>query len=254
VYWYTVANFGLPFLLQNTPWSLGAGILLGNLSDALVRAVFIYRVYVLSDRKKALWITPTALLLIVLATGLAICIRASLIAKVPDADYTLVIWFFYINFVASVITDFFIAITLCWQLYKSRLGLPKTDSLVNSLITYTIGTGLLTSVASVACVAAYAASPGTYIFWVFYFPLSKLYINALLASLNTRDSLRRKLEVTAQTVTDTGSFRVARPTDTGLDSAVHHTGTIWISSIGNATSRPSSEKPVDLSRMDIHPV
>jgi len=55
---------------------------------------------------------------------------------------------------------------------------------------YTVQTGLLTSVASLGCVIAYAISPNTYIFLAIYFPLSKLYINALLATLNARDTVR----------------------------------------------------------------
>ncbi|KAF8874133.1 hypothetical protein BD779DRAFT_263113 [Infundibulicybe gibba] len=62
-------------------------------------------------------------------------------------------WIITTSFVASVVLDTFIAISMCHQLWRSRMmGLKRTRRLVDKLMRWTIQTGALTSVVSVAVV------------------------------------------------------------------------------------------------------
>ncbi|KZS91159.1 hypothetical protein SISNIDRAFT_414524, partial [Sistotremastrum niveocremeum HHB9708] len=99
-------------------------------------------------------------------------------------------WLLYLGFAMAVTGDFYIACSLCILLYRSRSGLKSTNSLVNTLIGYSVNTGLITSVTSTVCLFTYVAMPTNFVFLATYFPLSKLYVNAMLATLNCRDYLR----------------------------------------------------------------
>jgi len=79
------------------------------------------------------------------------------------------------------------------MLAKSRTGFRRTDSLVNILLVYTINTGLLTGIVAMLCFILYAVMPDTYIFMAIFLNLSKLYLNALLATLNARSNLRDQM-------------------------------------------------------------
>ncbi|KLO19735.1 hypothetical protein SCHPADRAFT_57700 [Schizopora paradoxa] len=57
---------------------------------------------------------------------------------------------------------------------------------------YTIQTGLFATLWSVGSLVTFAVKPDTELSLIFYLPLSKIYVNALLASLNARESLREK--------------------------------------------------------------
>jgi hypothetical protein len=63
---------------------------------------------------------------------------------------------------------------------------------LQNLVLYTINTGVLTSAFTIADFASYAASPHTLVFAAFDVNLSKLYINAFLASLNARRGIKRR--------------------------------------------------------------
>ncbi|PIL29372.1 hypothetical protein GSI_09423 [Ganoderma sinense ZZ0214-1] len=89
----------------------------------------------------------------------------------------------YVGLGLLVVTDIYNALVLCYFLYKARTGFnTRTDSVINVLLLYTVNTGLITSVFALACFITYAAMPTNYVFLTLYFPLSKLYFNALLAS------------------------------------------------------------------------
>ncbi|KAF8429860.1 hypothetical protein L210DRAFT_3418640 [Boletus edulis BED1] len=80
---------------------------------------------------------------------------------------------FYASFVTTFSGDLYLAVVLCYYLFKSRTGFRRTDSLLNTLITYIITTGLLTSVDAILGTILYAVMPTNYIFMAFYFNLAK---------------------------------------------------------------------------------
>jgi len=99
----------------------------------------------------------------------------------------------YLGFGSAVVADATIASALCIVLAKSRTGFRRTDSLVNILLVYTINTGLLTGIVAVLCFILYAVMLDTYIF-------IKLYLNALLATLNARSNLRDQMNGAISTI------------------------------------------------------
>jgi len=101
---------------------------------------------------------------------------------------------FYLDFAAIFVADTLVALSLCYFLRNSRTGIKKTDSLISVLIMYTINTGVLTCVDAIVGLVLFAAMPGNLVYVAFYLQLSKLYLNAYLATLNARDSLRGRTD------------------------------------------------------------
>jgi len=81
----------------------------------------------------------------------------------------------------SVVGDALIAGSMCWALYRKKTGFARTDSMIMTLMAYTLQSGLLT---------CFIVSPSSMISVAVYLPLSKCYINSVLALLNSRDYIR----------------------------------------------------------------
>jgi len=165
-----------------------AQLLVTSVSDFIVRFLFGWRVWRLSGGNKPLAFIIGATSLAVLGMAIAFYIRSMKLQTFLDLqDFS---YLLYLALGGIVVSDAVIAVSLCFLLAKSRNGIKSTDSLVHTLMMYSVNTGLLTSVCAVACFISYAVMPNNFVFMSFYFSLSKLYFNALLATLNARNSLR----------------------------------------------------------------
>ncbi|EKM56794.1 uncharacterized protein PHACADRAFT_194380 [Phanerochaete carnosa HHB-10118-sp] len=162
------------------------------ISEALPFSWFVYRIWVLSHRNH--WITYPMTVLCVFLFGLTLATGIKTyqtktyfqlvqvhLQWLPETDLSLV-----------VVADGLIAAILCYLLATSRMRVMnrRTESYLNILILYTINTGLLTSMLSMACLITFVTMPDNFIFWSLYFPMVNLYANSLLASFNLRDSLK----------------------------------------------------------------
>ncbi|KAH8984342.1 hypothetical protein EDB92DRAFT_1493915 [Lactarius akahatsu] len=81
---------------------------------------------------------------------------------------------------------------MCWFLYHKRTGFARTDSVIMTLMTYTVHSGLLTSVLTCAVLISFSIAPSTMYSDMFFWPMSKFYANSLLAMLNSRDYVRER--------------------------------------------------------------
>ncbi|KAF8875697.1 hypothetical protein BD779DRAFT_206447 [Infundibulicybe gibba] len=125
--------------------------------------------------------------LLTCATGIALASREFITQTF--ASFSSISYLLYMSFGSGVVADAIIATVLCCTLKKNRTGFRGTDTIVNTLVLYTINTTLLTTLCGFACLVTYAIWPQEFIFIGVYFVFSKLYFNSLLATLNSRESL-----------------------------------------------------------------
>jgi len=85
--------------------------------------------------------------------------------------------------------------------------------MLDALLKYTINTGLIATIWTVFVLIATVIEPNLFVRveLVFYLPLSKVYVNAFLGSLNVRDSLRGRSKVAAFTPQLSPSTIVFKP-------------------------------------------
>jgi len=126
-----------------------------------------------------------------------------------------------------------IAASMCWYLYHKRTGFTRTDSIISTWMTYSINSGLLTSILGAAVAISNVASPSSSlsslaVLWV----LSKCYVNSLLAMLNSRDYVRdRSTTDNQENAYHLSSIRIAPQSEVhgtksgqpGVSVSVHHT-------------------------------
>ncbi|KDR84512.1 hypothetical protein GALMADRAFT_220238 [Galerina marginata CBS 339.88] len=82
--------------------------------------------------------------------------------------------------------------------------------MVTTLMAFSINTG---NFCAIACLVTYALWPQRFIFMGLYFALSKLHINALLASLNARSTLLSHSYGMSTVSTSTPVTLTTNPTD-----------------------------------------
>ncbi|TDL20344.1 hypothetical protein BD410DRAFT_380052 [Rickenella mellea] len=193
-YYYMVDNYLNPLALISPTWSFKSEIILTHTSDFIVRSIFAWRIWILSGRNWKLLLSVMTLAMIDLVGGLGFGIKSYFYETF--ADFHKIAWVIYATLGINVVADLWTATSLCYLLNRSRSGIKRTDSMISKLMVYCINTGLLTSVFSIGCFVSYATMPTNFVFVAFYAQLPKLYLNALLATLNARGALRERVNHT----------------------------------------------------------
>ncbi|TFK27562.1 hypothetical protein FA15DRAFT_754145 [Coprinopsis marcescibilis] len=191
IYHYAILHFGQPLVLMRaeTTWSIILQLTAGAVVGFIVKCYFAFRVWRFSSRN--IFITGIVALGTFGQLGLAIAFTIECF-KLPNvfAVHQLQI-LGTVSLATGVATDIITAAALCYFVSSLRTGLKSSDSLVNSLCSYAINTGVLTSTVSVATLVLYNAMPDNNLYFVStYFILSKLYAISFMATLNTRRQIR----------------------------------------------------------------
>ncbi|KAH8995518.1 hypothetical protein EDB86DRAFT_1095443 [Lactarius hatsudake] len=117
---------------------------------------------------------------------------------------------------SAVAADILIAISMCWFLYHKRTGFGRTDSMIMTLMTYSIQSCLLTSVLACAMLISFSMAPSAKYSDIFFWPMGKFYANSLLAMLNSRDYVRSRSESTdnkSDNAFDLSSIRIKQQSE-----------------------------------------
>ncbi|KZT08285.1 uncharacterized protein LAESUDRAFT_724306 [Laetiporus sulphureus 93-53] len=96
-------------------------------------------------------------------------------------------------------TDICIATSMCLVLREATTGFRATQAIVAKLISYAINRGIVLTVLQILQLGL-TASTDTEVDQIFYFPLSTVYVNSVLAVLNARGHLREKKNGSAQRI------------------------------------------------------
>ncbi|KAI0791717.1 hypothetical protein C8Q75DRAFT_890403 [Abortiporus biennis] len=188
IYRYAITDYANPAALPIINWSSTAYILTGGVIDFCVRSVFIYRVWLLS-RMPIISIIMMVLNFVILASCSVISAKYVQIGNFFELGR--IKWLFTFIFTLIAFLDTLIAIVLSFWLWRKKSGgvFQQTDSQIDTLMTYAIHTGALTSLFSIAVLTTYLKMPNNLIFVGIYVIVPKLYHNALLASLNGRRTI-----------------------------------------------------------------
>ncbi|KAF4596907.1 hypothetical protein EYR38_008298 [Pleurotus pulmonarius] len=86
--------------------------------------------------------------------------------------------------------DILISISLVYYLSKWRSEIRRTENIIDGIIVYVVGVGVVTSAFSALVFITWLALPHQFLFMLFFSIL--IYVNSLLVTLNARASLRNK--------------------------------------------------------------
>ncbi|KAJ7504101.1 hypothetical protein B0H11DRAFT_1980863 [Mycena galericulata] len=151
-----------------------------------VQGFYMWRLWILSN-KKLILVVPLAIL-IVTHLGLEMAVMA-LTFKWPEfAEFHRITGYFTGAVGVAAATDITIAAAMFVLLKRSKTGVKSTEQLLNRIVTYTISTGLLTSVVDIVILVSFVALPNELVYLCFFDFVPNLYSNSLLAMLNSRSS------------------------------------------------------------------
>jgi len=189
IYYITITLAGRTKVGPNS-YPLTTGIVLETLITGLVQGFFSFRIYRLSG-KPYISIICWTLSLLRLGGGLALAAESYM--NVPKQSNAFVLtdsygWLITLALSVGAFVDVLIALSLCY--YIKRLA-PTTPSqsagtLIDRVVTWTIQTGIITSMASVAVIITFQTIRKTEIWFSIYTILAKLYSNSFFVSLNVR--------------------------------------------------------------------
>ncbi|TFK41611.1 hypothetical protein BDQ12DRAFT_390902 [Crucibulum laeve] len=169
-------------------WSLNVELALSMAISAISETFLAVRVWKFSDHKHMLTLGLLLLALLHFVSGEVSAVQFLLLkrfakfnsAKVPSI----------LRLSSAALCDTGIAMSSCYFLRKRRTGFRRTDRMIDHMIIFSINSGLLTSVASIACLITYLVVPRTWVYLALCFLITRLYANTFLCSLNSRQILR----------------------------------------------------------------
>ncbi|EPQ54073.1 hypothetical protein GLOTRDRAFT_139474 [Gloeophyllum trabeum ATCC 11539] len=231
MYHYLITNYANPLALQNGTWSLYTSV---GLNQSLSKgghsshragivvfdnhpyfSFFTKRIYDLSrSRGPRLQRSLTTITAFLVAGHFAFGIEtvAELFIKKKLSRISEITLNSALPFaLLAVLSDILVAGALCGLLWHERSQFRDTNELINQLIKWAINRCLLTCILAIVEIVVFAVNPKDFWFLAIDFVIGKLYANSLLATLNSRKSLKGKahdLELDATTAT-TVSFRMA---------------------------------------------
>ncbi|KAH8989273.1 hypothetical protein EDB92DRAFT_882118 [Lactarius akahatsu] len=186
IYWYLILNFGNVESLMDSMWAMNLQVILSVIVGSSVQFYYARRVYILS-RSIILPILIVVVVVVGSGAGLYLTARAFALKRFSGVH---TFWPSYITLGAVALADGLVAASMCWSLYRRRTGFAKTDSIILTLMAYSINSGLLTGILGITATICFIILPTNMVWLAFSWAMSKCYVNSLLAMLNSRDYIR----------------------------------------------------------------
>lgn len=183
-----LALYGNSDSLGSLVWTIEIMVLLNGLVAFVVHLYYCVRVYHLTSRK---WVTALCLLLSLLrgAFNVVACKTFRQAGRWSVIELTAFRWELSTLLIIGAASDVVIAAAICTALLRMRTGFSLSNRLVDRLVAFTIGSGLLTGVVAVAECVIYLGFQDS-AFMILVMITAKVYNNSLLASLNERERTR----------------------------------------------------------------
>ncbi|KAI0788212.1 hypothetical protein C8Q74DRAFT_1256579 [Fomes fomentarius] len=187
-YHYLVTSYMDEHALWTSIWSFYL------LTPALISIVlttqifYVRRVYIVGSRSMRTMLIPVMIRMLGGAGfGLALSVE---LTKHSDIRYwPQLTWLSSGGFPFALVTDVMLTCMMIIYFRTSRTGLKSTETLLNTLIVYTINTGLLTSTLSLCSLVLALALPKDFIFVAVNMCAAHSYVVSVLAVMNSRTSL-----------------------------------------------------------------
>ncbi|KAJ4482237.1 hypothetical protein J3R30DRAFT_2145227 [Lentinula aciculospora] len=165
LYWYLITNYNNPSVLDQLTWSMELQTDCNGVIALLVECFFARRVWLMSAN---LYLVIVIVILAVVHFVLGIVFTVDSFRLVSSTEFGNLIWVTSAGIGSAAAADVIIAGALCFYLSKSRTGFKKTDSLISTLIVYSLTTGLITSFIGVVIVVTFATMPNNYVWLAFF--------------------------------------------------------------------------------------
>ncbi|KAJ7230386.1 hypothetical protein GGX14DRAFT_692139 [Mycena pura] len=189
LYILAVSDFGHPASFESIPASLGASTVFNGLIAMCVQGFFAHRIYRLSKQLYIPLFCWTLSLLFLAASTVAFVTgyRTTQFTKY-EVQWG---WLLDALWTISAVDDLIISASLVFWFLRRRDTSQPSVALVDKLIAWTIETGAVTSAAAILNLICFTMMKTNFIWIAWYVVTARLYSNSFLASLNSRETLRK---------------------------------------------------------------
>jgi hypothetical protein len=190
IYTWFIIHYGNEQAQWDIPLSISLTVIFTAIPTLIVHTYYVHRIYILSGRR--FWLPAPIFILAVLRVCSACACSAQMIRLKNFILFRhIFMWLWSLGLALSSTVDVIITCSLFVLLWKSRSRSLSLNGVIDALILYTLELGSLTAIATIAAMVTWLAVKHNLIFLGLYFAIAKLYCNSMLASLNTREELRR---------------------------------------------------------------
>ncbi|KLO10334.1 hypothetical protein SCHPADRAFT_524434 [Schizopora paradoxa] len=184
VYKYLITHYADPSFLNQSLPEINDIVIINSLICLLVQGFFLSRIYRLCGQKVFLLAILGSLVIGQFAISIVYFCKTYIISTLSERDR--LFGFVMANTLVNATTDLGISGTLIYLLQRSRTGFRINEQMIFRLTLFTMQTTLATTVCAVCGALTAILRRHTLIYLAFYRLAGRLYINALLATLNTR--------------------------------------------------------------------
>ncbi|KAI9465030.1 hypothetical protein BJY52DRAFT_757459 [Lactarius psammicola] len=212
IYWYLVLNFGNLENMAYNMWALNIQTIISSIPGSSVQFYYARRVHIVSG---SIFFPVVIVALVISGNAFAIYFTVKEFAERQSSGLNHLRSLVIVEMCSTVVVDILVAGTLCWSLYRKRTGFARTDSVIMTLMAYTINSGLLTGLLGTGMTISFIVAPSSMISLAFFLAMSKCYGNSLLAMLNSRDYVRdRSTTDHPDNAYNLSSIRIEPPSET----------------------------------------
>ncbi|KAF9062022.1 hypothetical protein BDP27DRAFT_1337227 [Rhodocollybia butyracea] len=184
-----INDFGDPLALFTITWMDSAQLLAGYLSAFIVQTYYAWSIYLLNKKQKTVTVLIMVLAFAQIGAGLAQTIDTTILGSLLKLDKTKPTMTF--QSAATLACDTVITLALYLSLRSRRTGMEKTNTLLQKLMINAVNRGALTALAAAVTMILFLALPGKLYFLLGLMTSGKLYMNSMLATLNSRQHLMK---------------------------------------------------------------
>lgn len=243
IYFYLVLNYNDPEALTRAVWSFDITVVITAIITVISHCFYARRVYILGNRN---WFLPVIILVLSalrLTFGCVVTARMfqiKVLARLPDAMSAYV----GTGMGAGSLADCIITASLVYFLRTHRTGFSShTDSLLDKLTYWTVNCGLLPSIVGIAVIICFIIMPDNMIYLALHLLLSKLYANALLATLNFRKAHRGRGVTDDESSIPLSSMRAGPDSD--LPFSKRESSAMQVAPVVHVMTTTTTDAPLD---------
>jgi hypothetical protein len=188
---YLIVNFGNEEIADRIPITLGLTVAFTATITFFTQLFFSHRVFRLS---RSNWYITAPLVMLSFGRLGAALVSTTEMGKLRSFNLFVVNYgyVFTLGLSMACTVDIVVTAAICYFLHKSRTGFGEMDHIIDTIMLYTFNNGALTCATTVVSMICWLTMPRNLIFLGLHFAISKLYANSLLATLNSRRSIRKR--------------------------------------------------------------
>ncbi|KAJ7896834.1 hypothetical protein B0H13DRAFT_2033366 [Mycena leptocephala] len=160
----------------------------------IVQCFYAMRVWFVSNKNKYIVSAIIILSIVQMVGGFALCTNTAITNSLSAVYSRFNHISGSIQLGGSMLCDMLISVSLVYCLRGTSSSFKATRNGINKIILYAINTGIVTNIVALINLVTWLSIPDTNFTWaVFHFSLGKIYVNAMLVSLNARASIRKMI-------------------------------------------------------------